>query len=260
MPAPSPDDEAYPAVARTAPSLAALDEHLVRCRACPRLVAWRGEVARTKRAAFRDEEYWARPVPSFGDERAGIVVVGLAPAAHGANRTGRMFTGDRSGEFLFAALHRAGLANQPRGVSRDDGLELHGVRLVAPVRCAPPANKPTPDERRRCSSYLARELELLAPTVRVAVALGQIGWNALLDALAGQGWAVPRPRPRFAHGAEVTLGRTEPAAAPASLVVLGSFHVSQQNTFTGRLTPAMLDDVLVAARDLAGVEPLPSRA
>jgi uracil-DNA glycosylase family 4 len=260
----APEDDAYPAAARTAPTLAALEDHLVRCRACPRLVAWREEVATVKRAAFRDEEYWARPVPGFGDERAGIVVVGLAPAAHGANRTGRMFTGDRSGEFLFAALHRAGLANRPTAVARDDGLELYGVRLVAPVRCAPPANKPTPDERRRCSSYLARELELLAPTVRVAIALGQIGWNALLDALAEQGWAAPRPRPRFAHGAEVGLERTVPvpvadgaarAGDGAGLTVLGCFHVSQQNTFTGRLTPPMIDDVLARARALTRAAP-----
>jgi uracil-DNA glycosylase family 4 len=263
---PSPDDAAYPAAARTAPTLVALEDHLVRCRACPRLVAWREEVGRTKRAAFRDEEYWARPVPGFGDARAGIVVVGLAPAAHGGNRTGRMFTGDRSGDFLFAALHRAGLANQPTATSRDDGLELCGVRLVAPVRCAPPANKPTPAERRRCSSYLARELELLAPTVRVAIALGQIGWNALLDTLGEQGWAVPRPRPRFAHGAEVTLARAAPVpdggatgtGDAAGLTVLGSFHVSQQNTFTGRLTPGMLDHVLERARALAGIERLRS--
>lgn len=246
--------------------LSELDERITGCRACPRLVDWREEVARTKRAAFADWTYWGRPVPGFGPHDASLLIIGLAPAAHGANRTGRMFTGDRSGEFLFAALHRAGLANQPVAVSRDDGLELRGVRLLAPVRCAPPANKPTPDERHRCSSYLARELELLAPTVRVALALGQIGWDALLDALSGQGWAVPRPRPRFAHGAEVELDRAAPAGGPphgaplASLTVLGSFHVSQQNTFTGRLTPRMLDDVLVRARELAGIEPLPSRS
>jgi uracil-DNA glycosylase family 4 len=261
-----PDDPRYPVAARDAADLAVLDAHLVRCRACPRLVAWREEVAVTKRAAFRDQEYWARPVPGFGDERARVAVVGLAPAAHGANRTGRMFTGDRSGDFLFAALHRAGLANRPVALHADDGLALHGVRLLAPVRCAPPANKPTPDERRRCGPYLARELELMAPTVRVVLALGAIGWGATLDTLAEQGWAVPRPRPRFAHGAEVVLrpaadGGGRPGAPgaggadapPPTLTLLGCFHVSQQNTFTGRLTPVMIDAVLERAKELAGL-------
>lgn len=261
LPTPPPDDPGYPLAARDAADLAVLDAHLVECRACPRLVAWREEVAVTKRAAFRDQEYWARPVPGFGDERARVAVVGLAPAAHGANRTGRMFTGDRSGDFLFAALHRAGLADRPVALHAGDGLTLRGVRLVAPVRCAPPANKPTPDERRRCGPYLARELELLAPTVHVVLALGAIGWGATLDTLAEQGWAVPRPRPRFAHGAEVVL---HPAAGddravgddgtvPPALTLLGCFHVSQQNTFTGRLTPAMMDAVLARAKELAGL-------
>jgi uracil-DNA glycosylase family 4 len=200
-------------------------------------------------------------VPGFGDERAGILVVGLAPAAHGGNRTGRMFTGDRSGDFLFAAMHRTGLANQATSEHLDDGLRLHGVRVAAPVRCAPPDNKPTPEERRRCGPYLARELELLAPTVRVAVALGGFGWQALLSTLAEQGWDVPRPRPPFGHGAEVTLRREAPGtgdpAALAALTVLGCFHVSQQNTFTGRLTPGMLDDVLVRARELAALRSEP---
>ncbi|MFD4992434.1 uracil-DNA glycosylase [Cellulosimicrobium cellulans] len=267
------DDPEYPLAARTAPTLAALDAHLVECRACPRLVAWREHVAEVKRASFSDDDYWARPVPGFGDERAGILVVGLAPAAHGANRTGRMFTGDRSGDFLFASMHRTGLANQATSVSADDGLRLTGIRVTAPVRCAPPDNKPTPEERRRCGPYLAREVELLGETVRVAVVLGGFGWQALLSTLAEQGWDVPRPRPRFAHGAEVTLRRRAPAAGadvvaarpeggvpdggqppPApTLTLLGCFHVSQQNTFTGRLTPEMLDDVLLRARDLAGL-------
>lgn len=259
VPTESPDSPDYPEAARRAATLGALDAHLIECRACPRLVAWREKVADDKRAAFRADDYWARPVPGFGDERAAIAVVGLAPAAHGANRTGRMFTGDRSGDFLFAAMHRVGLANQPTSVRADDGLTLHGVRVTAPVRCAPPDNKPTPLERRRCGPYLARELELLAPTVRVAVALGSIGWQALLTTLAEQGWDVPRPRPRFAHGAEVLLRRRLPDASsgsgrrdgPTTLMVLGCFHVSQQNTFTGRLTPQMLDDVLARARELA---------
>lgn len=241
------EDEDFPAAVTAAPSLQALDAHLVRCRACPRLVAWREQVATERRAAFRDETYWARPVPGFGDPRAAVAVVGLAPAAHGANRTGRMFTGDRSGDFLFAALHRTGYANQPDATGRDDGMRLTRVRLVAPVRCAPPQNKPTPDERRRCGPYLGRELELLAPTLRVAVALGAIGWNALLGALGDQGWVVPRPRPRFAHGAEVTLARAD----GGELTVLGCYHVSPHNTFTGRLTTSMLDDVLVRAATLA---------
>ncbi|MFE6233853.1 uracil-DNA glycosylase [Cellulosimicrobium sp. NPDC057862] len=267
-----PDDPDYPLAARTAPTLAALDAHLVECRACPRLVAWREHVAAVKRASFREDDYWARPVPGFGDERAGILVVGLAPAAHGANRTGRMFTGDRSGDFLFASMHRTGLASQATSVSADDGLRLTGIRVTAPVRCAPPDNKPTPEERHRCGPYLAREVELLRESVRVAVVLGGFGWQALLSTLAEQGWDVPRPRPRFAHGAEVMLRRRAPAGAdaetgrPASevpdggqpppaqtLTLLGCFHVSQQNTFTGRLTPQMLDDVLLRARDLAGL-------
>ncbi|WP_402371671.1 uracil-DNA glycosylase [Isoptericola rhizosphaerae] len=251
-----------PADARDAPDLAALDAHVIRCHACPRLVAWREQVASQRRAAFRDETYWARPVPGFGDEHAAVAVVGLAPAAHGANRTGRMFTGDPSGDFLFAALHRTGFANQPRATGRDDGMRLTGMRLVAPVRCAPPDNRPTPDERRRCAPYLARELELLAPTVRVAVALGAVGWNALLATLGEQGWAVPRPRPRFAHGAQVTLAPaddgTPGSSTRTSLTVLGCYHVSPHNTYTGRLTEPMLDDVLRTARTLAGLDAVPS--
>ncbi|WP_454042511.1 uracil-DNA glycosylase [Cellulosimicrobium sp. Marseille-Q8652] len=255
----TPDDDAYPRAVRDAATLDDLDAHLVGCRACPRLVAWREHVADVRRAAFRDEEYWARPVPSFGDDRPGILVVGLAPAAHGANRTGRMFTGDRSGDFLFAAMHRTGLANQPVSVSADDGLRLAGVRVTAPVRCAPPDNKPLPVERQRCGPYLARELELLDASVRVAVVLGGFGWQALLATLAEQGWEVPRPRPRFAHGAEVTLRRRAPVPDGAStapertLTLLGCFHVSQQNTFTGRLTPDMLDAVLLRAQELAAL-------
>ncbi|WP_425953505.1 uracil-DNA glycosylase [Xylanimonas sp. McL0601] len=245
----APDDPGYPLGAASAPDLAALAGRLVQCRACPRLVAWREAAAANPRAAFRGQVYWARPVPGFGDDAARIAVVGLAPAADGANRTGRMFTGDRSGDFLFAALHRVGLANQPTATGLDDGLELTGVRLVAPVRCAPPANKPTPDERRRCGPWLARELELLAPTVRVVLALGAIGWDAALRTLEEQGWHVPRPRPKFAHAAAIPLGRP----GGGQVVLMGSFHPSPHNTFTGRLTPEMLDAVLTRAKELGGL-------
>jgi uracil-DNA glycosylase family 4 len=230
------------------PTVAALDAALVDCRACPRLVEWRERVAREKRAAYRHERYWGRPVPGIGPADARLLVVGLAPAAHGGNRTGRMFTGDRSGDVLFAALHAVGLANQPTSVHRDDGLELHGVRITAPVHCAPPDNKPTPAERDTCGSWLRAELALLAP--RAVVALGGFAWQAVLPVLAGAGWTVPRPRPRFGHGAEVVL---EGPAGPLHL--FGSYHVSQQNTFTGRLTPAMLEDVLGRAATVADVTP-----
>ncbi|MET7854412.1 uracil-DNA glycosylase [Streptomyces avermitilis] len=248
-------------------SLTDLDEHITGCRACPRLVEWREEVARTKRAAFADWTYWGRPVPGFGPVDASLLVVGLAPAAHGANRTGRMFTGDRSGDVLYAALHDVGLASRATAVSAEDGLELYGVRITSPVHCAPPANKPTPGERDTCRPWLVRELELLRPTLRAVVVLGAFGWQAALPALAEAGWAVPRPRPAFAHGARVTL---RPSAGPPaeslrpsegppteSLDVLGCFHVSQRNTFTGRLTPAMLRDVLRTAAEAAGLPTLP---
>jgi uracil-DNA glycosylase family 4 len=213
-------------------SLSQLAADVTACRACPRLVAWREQVAREKVARYADWEYWARPVPGFGDPDARLLVVGLAPAAHGANRTGRMFTGDRSGDFLYAALHRCGYASQPTSTSRDDGLVLTDAYITAPVRCAPPANKPTPAERDRCRPFLERELALL-PRIRVVLALGRFGWDAACAAFA------VRPRPTFAHGAE--------AALPGGRVLLGSYHVSQQNTFTGRLKPDMLDDVLTRA-------------
>ena len=215
------------------------------CRACPRLVAWREEVARTRRAAFADQEYWGRPVPGFGDPEAELLVLGLAPAAHGANRTGRVFTGDRSGDFLFAALHRVGLANQAASTSVDDGLRLDRTWVSASVRCAPPANRPTPAERDTCAPWLDRELDLLAPRLRSVVVLGAFGWGAGLPALARAGWVVPAPKPVFSHGAEVLLRPRD--ASRRALRLLGSYHVSQQNTFTGRLTPAMLDDVLLRA-------------
>jgi uracil-DNA glycosylase family 4 len=226
--------------------LGALDEEVARCRACPRLVAWREQVAQEKRAAFRDQTYWGRPVPGFGPPDAALAIVGLAPAAHGGNRTGRIFTGDRSGDVLYAGLHAIGLANQPTATHRGDGLMLHRTRITAPVRCAPPANKPTPAERDTCRPWLVRELALLRPTLRAVVVLGAFGWQALLPALSAAGWPVPTPRPRFGHGTEVALD---------GLHLLGCYHVSQQNTFTGRLTPAMLVEVLRRAAELAEIGP-----
>jgi uracil-DNA glycosylase len=218
--------------------LAELEAEIHACRRCPRLVAWREQVAREKRAAFRDETYWGRPLGGFGDPAARVLLLGLAPAAHGANRTGRMFTGDRSGDFLYAALHRAGFANQPFAASRDDGLELRDCRITAAVRCAPPANKPAPSERDNCAEWLRAELALLE-RIRVVVCLGAFAWEAGFRQLA----PAVRPRPRFGHGAEAEAGE---------LTLLGCFHPSQQNTFTGKLTPAMLDAVLQRARELAG--------
>ncbi len=229
-------------------SLLELEAVITRCRACPRLVQWREAVAVSKRAAYRDETYWARPVPGWGDERAAVVIVGLAPAAHGGNRTGRMFTGDRSGDVLFAALHRTGFASQPLSVHAGDGLVLKDARVTAPVHCAPPDNKPTVGERDRCAAYLARELELLGPQLKVAVVLGGFGWQTLLSTLDGLGWTVPRPRPKFGHGAVATITHGN-----RRLTMVGSYHVSQQNTFTGRLTPDMLDQVLRQAREIAGL-------
>jgi uracil-DNA glycosylase family 4 len=220
-------------------ALAALEAEVVACRRCPRLVAWRERVAREKRAAFAGEDYWGRPVPGFGDPAARVYVLGLAPAAHGGNRTGRVFTGDRSGDWLFAGLHRAGFANQPTSTHPGDGLRLHGCWIGAAVRCAPPANRPTPAERDNCLPYAARELELLGG-VRVLVCLGAFAWGAALR-LTGP-W--PRPRPRFGHGVEAPAG---------NLTLLGCFHPSQQNTFTGRLTMEMLDAILTRARALAGL-------
>jgi len=226
-------------------SLEQVDADVVGCRRCPRLVAWREEVATVKRAAFRDETYWGRPVASFGSTDASVLVVGLAPAAHGGNRTGRMFTGDRSADVLVAAMHAAGLANQPTSISADDGLQLIGARMAAPVHCAPPDNKPTPAERAACRPFLLRELALLRPTLRALVVLGGFGWQSLLPVAAGAGWVVPVPRPRFAHGARVHLPHRD---GGPGLDVFGCYHVSQQNTFTGRLTPDMVTAVLVAAR------------
>ncbi len=220
------------------------------CRRCPRLVEWREQVAVGKRASFAGEPYWGRPIAGWGARRPRLLIVGLAPAANGANRTGRIFTGDRSGDWLFASLHRVGLANQPTSVHAADGLELLGARMVATVRCAPPQNKPTTEEKERCAPWLDQELALLAPDLRVLVALGGIGWDATLLAVRRAGWDVPAPKPRFGHGAEVVLGGPH-----GDVVLLGCYHPSQQNTFTGRLTEPMLDDVLGRAASLAATMP-----
>jgi uracil-DNA glycosylase family 4 len=219
-----------------------LEREVVSCRRCPRLVAWREEVARVRRASFASEEYWGRPLPGFGDPDAGVLLLGLAPAAHGGNRTGRIFTGDRSGDWLFASLFRVGFANQPTSVTRDDGLRLTGAYVTAAVRCAPPANRPLPVERDNCLPYLVRELSLLE-SVRVIVTLGSFAWDAALRVLAAIGEPRVRPRPKFGHGAHAEVGR---------YTLLGCFHPSQQNTFTGKLTAPMMDDVLARARELAG--------
>ena len=220
--------------------LADLTAEIVDCRACPRLVAWREQVAREKRASFRDDDYWGRPVPGFGDPRARVLVVGLAPAAHGGNRTGRVFTGDRSGDFLFASMHRTGFANQALSTGLDDGLQLHDCYIAAAVRCAPPANKPTPVERDTCRPFLVREIGLLA-RLRVVVVLGSFGYEAAWASLRAAGFAMPSRRPRFGHGIEVDCGR---------VTIIGSYHPSQQNTFTGKLTEPMLDAVFARAQSL----------
>ncbi|MDE3134252.1 MAG: uracil-DNA glycosylase [Acidobacteriota bacterium] len=234
-----------------ADELERLECEVTECRRCPRLVAWREEVAAVKRAAFRDQDYWGRPVPGFGDPAARIMILGLAPAAHGGNRTGRIFTGDRSGDWLFAALWRAGIANQPTSVARDDGLELTDCWVTASVRCAPPANKPLPSERDNCASWLAAEFALLV-NVRVIVCLGSFAWDVALRLLEA-----PRPRPKFGHGAEAIVVRNASDTCISDgdradpITLLGSYHVSQQNTFTGRLTEPMLDAVFARAHDLA---------
>jgi len=240
---PAPEPQLAPALEpQLAPALLeALRAEVVACRACPRLVAWRERIAREKVARFRDEPYWGRPVPGFGDPAARILVVGLAPAAHGGNRTGRVFTGDRSGDFLWSALYATGFADRPSSRRADDGLTLTGVRVAAVVRCAPPANKPSIAERDRCLPYLVREIAVL-PDLQVLVPLGAFGWDGVLRALAALGEPIPRPKPRFGHGAEAAIG-------PYRLV--GSFHPSQQNTFTGRLTSEMLEAVLARARVIA---------
>jgi uracil-DNA glycosylase len=221
-----------------ADSIARVTAEVIACRNCPRLVAWREETAREAPARYRGETYWAKPLPGYGDPKARLLVVGLAPAAHGGNRTGRMFTGDRSGDWLFRAMHRAGFANQPTSVQSDDGLKLSNAYIAAVVRCAPPANRPTPKERDNCLPYLERELRLLKD-LKAIVALGSFAWDGFLLAASHVGAAVPKPKPRFGHGARAELG---------AWTLIGSYHPSQQNTFTGKLTEAMLDDVFEQAR------------
>ncbi len=234
-------------VSELAGSAASLDELIARqsvCRACPRLVAWREEVAVLRRRAFRAEPYWGRPVPSWGSASPRILIVGLAPAAHGGNRTGRIFTGDRSGDFLFASLYRCGLAAKPTSVAAGDGQRLLDTRMVAAVRCAPPNNKPEPAERDACAPWLLAELGLMTPDLRVVVCLGGFAWQAMWPALARSGYALPRPRPSFRHGAEVRLASL---SKPGEILLIGCYHPSQQNTFTGRVTPAMLDAIFTRA-------------
>ena len=221
-------------------SLTVLADEIVACHRCPRLVDWRQQVARDRRRAYADEDYWGRPVTGFGDPEASLLIVGLAPGAHGANRTGRMFTGDRSGDVLYASLHRCGLADRPTSVARDDGLTLKGAWITNAVRCAPPANRPTTEEREACAPFLAREMAILP--WRAVLALGAYGWDAVVRHVGADG-----ARPRFGHGARAVLADGRP--------LLGSYHVSQQNTFTGRLTPAMLDDVVREAMRAAGLQP-----
>ena len=231
------DPARSPSGGRAVSSLKVLEDEIAECRACDRLVEWRERVGREKRRSFRDWDYWARPVPGFGDPGARLLILGLAPAAHGANRTGRVFTGDRSGDWLFAALHRAGLANQPTSEHIDDGLALTDVWVTAAVKCAPPANKPTTDERDRCHGFLMRELEALA-SIRAILCLGKFGWDQGLRSLRAAGYDIPRPVPAFGHEAEARIG---------DLTMVGCYHPSQQNTFTGKLTEPMTDAAIARA-------------
>jgi uracil-DNA glycosylase len=224
------------------------------CRACPRLVAWREQVAVVRRRAYRDERYWARPVPGWGTDRPRVLIVGLAPAAHGGNRTGRIFTGDRSGDFLFASLYRCGLAEKPTSVAACDGQRLLETRVVAAVRCAPPDNKPLPAERDACAPWMVAELRLVIPDLRAIVCLGGYAWQAAWSALRSCGFLLPRPRPAFGHGVEVPVRRE---ASPDQVLLVGCYHPSQQNTFTGRVTPAMLDAIFSRAREYAGLRQAP---
>jgi uracil-DNA glycosylase family 4 len=279
LPGDWPDDPAGPGTpvagtaaeaAELAGGAATLDELIARqsvCRACPRLVSWREQVAIVRRRAFRDEPYWGRPVPGWGSATPRVLIVGLAPAAHGGNRTGRVFTGDRSGDFLFASLYRCGLAEKPTSVAAGDGQRLLGTRMAAVVRCAPPDNKPEPAERDTCAPWLVAELRQVGADLRVIVCLGGFAWQALWPVLSQCGFAVPRPRPAFGHGAEVRLAsraedrlasgaedRLASRAEAGELLLIGCYHPSQQNTFTGRVTPAMLDAIFTRARSCAGLE------
>ncbi|QXJ24389.1 uracil-DNA glycosylase [Actinomadura graeca] len=238
-------------LAAKAPDLEGLCARQSVCRACDRLVEWRERVAVQRRRAFADERYWGRPIAGWGDADPRILIVGLAPAAHGGNRTGRIFTGDRSGDWLFASLYRVGLAAQPTSVRADDGQRLIGARMAATVRCAPPDNKPTPQERAACLPWLAREVGFVAPSVRCVVCLGGFAWQGVWPALREAGYGLPRPRPAFGHGAEVELEPPPSVARRDPVLMLGCYHPSQQNTFTGRVTEAMLDDVFTRARDYA---------
>jgi uracil-DNA glycosylase family 4 len=248
-------------VAELAAGAGTLEELTARqsvCRACPRLVAWREQVATVRRRAFRDEPYWGRPVPGWGSAAPRLLIVGLAPAAHGGNRTGRIFTGDRSGDFLFASLYRCGLAEKPTSVAAGDGQRLLGARMAAAVRCAPPDNKPEPAERDACAPWLAAELRLVTAGLRVVVCLGSFAWQAIWPALGRCGFVPPRPRPAFGHGAEVRLGGPQDAGdgtqdAGDGTLIIGCYHPSQQNTFTGRVTPAMLDAIFTRACAQAGL-------
>ena len=225
-------------------SIAALDKAITACTLCPRLVSWRNEVAITKRKSYADHDYWGKPVTGFGDSKAEIIIVGLAPGAHGANRTGRIFTGDSSGDFLFSSLHRTGLAKIPISESRKDGQELYGVRILCAVRCAPPDNKPSTEEKATCAPFMADEIELLMPTTKVFVALGNFAWTGLISQLVSMGFSVPSPRPKFGHNAIFEAISKE----GRSVKVIGSYHPSQQNTFTKKLTPPMLDEIFKLAK------------
>jgi uracil-DNA glycosylase len=238
-------------LARSADTLRELTARQSVCRACPRLVAWREQVAASPRRAFRGERYWGRPIPGWGSDRPRLLIVGLAPAAHGGNRTGRIFTGDRSGDFLFASLYRCGLATKPTSIEAGDGQRLLGARMVAAVRCAPPDNKPEVGERDACAPWLVAELHLVAADLRVIVCLGGFAWQAIWPVLGTCGFALPRSRPAFGHGAEVRMVGPE---APSGVLLIGCYHPSQQNTFTGRITPAMLDAIFTRARVSAGLQ------
>ena len=224
-------------------TIAALDKAIIVCTLCPRLVEWREEVALTKRKSYADHDYWGKPITGFGDPEASIIIVGLAPGAHGANRTGRIFTGDSSGDFLFSSLHRSGLAKLPTSESRTDGQELYRTRILCAVRCAPPDNKPTTVEKATCAPFMANEIELLMPTAKVFVALGNFAWTGLITQLVNMGFDVPTPRPKFGHGATFKATSTD----GKSVKIIGSYHPSQQNTFTKKLTPPMLDGIFKMA-------------